>query len=156
MKKITSGNIDDKQKQDLIKLKDKISKEPQEKKKVGRPPKPKEEEKEPILSPLPPSIDFEPDFIITILAKLPFERLAKERGDHWKLTSDEEAKLKELLNKLIAKYSKYIPQWLIKYNLEITGLLFIGNMLNRRLQIDRNLKEEKEKEKSQQETPQSA
>lgn len=146
MAKATSGK-DDKQKQDLKKLKDNLNKPLEEKRKPGRPAKERPEPSSLSLSPEPEIlvIDFEPDFLISLFVKLPYNRLAKERGEHWLLTPDEEFKLKDFLTKIVAKYSKYIPQWLIRYNLEVTGLLFIADLINRRIQTDRKLKDEKDK-----------
>jgi len=145
-KKKTSGKkgYELKQDQDLEALDKTI--EPEEEQKPEETTDPKED-----LSPIP-DINFESDFVLFFL-ETPFTRLAEAKGEHWRIAEEERERLKTLIDKLMEKYSKFIPGFVMKYSLEFTFVSYFAFMIQKRLGKDRALQAEHKEEPAKEETP---
>ena len=139
-KKKTTVGYEEKQAQDLENLGQDIEPENQ--------PEEKKLQEEP--SPLSPTFVIDPETIMFFVSA-PFNKLAEERGEHWRLTEYEKTQILAYIEKFDAKYGKYIPAWLAKYSLEFSGIAFLVGLITSRKSKDKALYSVEHKEKTPEE-----
>jgi hypothetical protein len=81
----------------------------------------------------PATIDAISPELVEQLLSFGFDYIAERRGEHWKLTEQENKQI-SLLSSRVA--NKYLPEWLAKFGDEIALSTLLGFCLLSRLRID--------------------
>lgn len=89
-----------------------------------------------------PRPDFLPVETVVAMVALPFDLIAKRKGEHWKLSEEESKQIGTLTAKVL---TKNVPEWLDKWGDEIALATVLGMAIVGRYMIDLNERAKEEK-----------